>query len=133
VPAITVEFHTKLPKIVLLSFSIICKSSASEELSPQHPTGSLLLDPTDQGTSVLSPPPTNPVPNPGSSDVKCDHLSGKSGDVREFDRCLGNVRKMLWTVSGKNCLLLTLRFGLHQYLIDCRGPYVASVEEFTAY
>ena len=24
--------------------------------------------------------------------VKCDHLSGKPGNIREFDSCQGNVR-----------------------------------------
>ena len=58
-----------------------------------------------------------------------DHLSGKPGNIKEFDSCQGNVRilpKILGNIESagenfcqkKNCFLQTLCSGLCQYLVN---------------
>jgi len=41
---------------------------------------------------AVGPAESNNSLPPGYDLVQCDHLSGKRGNVREFDSCQGNVR-----------------------------------------
>jgi len=51
--------------------------------------------------------------------IQGDHLSGKPGNVKEFDSCQGNVRdftKSQGSVRGK---ILSWKSGLKLFIVSC--------------
>jgi len=57
-----------------------------------------------------------------------DHLSGKPGNVREFDSCQGNVRDFTESVGSLREKILSGKSGLKLFIVSC---IFASIQVFS--
>jgi len=48
-----------------------------------------------------------------------DHLSGKSGNVREFDSCQGNIRDFTKSLESVKEKILSGKSGLKLFIVSC--------------
>jgi len=51
--------------------------------------------------------------------TQCDHLSGKPGNVREFDICKGNVRDFTKSRGNVREKILSGKTGLKLFIVSC--------------
>jgi len=60
-----------------------------------------------------------------SRDIQGDHLSGKPGNIREFDSCQGNVRDFTKSQGSVGEKILSGKSGLKLFIVSFRSGTVA--------